>query len=438
MYTSRFPGSGRAHGCRLAVNARRWLIGGGAVTAALIVWNLGNFAFFVLANHRLSTGDFGLLQALLAATIVAFVPCGAFQMALARLANPRGIAAVYGRAWRRAVGFSLSLAAVVALGLWVIGHVVDHLPIAPLATSILVVVPMVPLVLSLGRLQGSDRMLGFASSFGTMGAPRPLAFLVLASFLPALYAGLVGSAVSMFLAATIGAFLTRRDLIGTWTATVDPVLWRRFVRALPPLFAGLVGVATLTNADVIAAELSLSKAAAGQFAGVAVLAKAVLIVPQALSLLLLPRVAARHAAGRPTGPLLAVGAGLAISGTLLAALLCIPLSDVIVRILDAKYAPAAHLLPGFVAATAPLCALTILLNHHVARSADRFVWAVGLIAVLHVGTLSIIHAGPGAIIAVDAASGVASLVAHELIHGRDDDGMVASTLNLLRTRRGSR
>ena len=435
MYTSRFPGAGRAHRCRLAVSARRWLIGGGAVTAALIVWNLGNFAFFVLANHRLSTADFGLLQALLAATIVLFVPCGALQMALARLATPGGVAAVYRRAWRRAVGFSLLLAAVAALGLWGIGHVVDHLPIGPLATSILVVIPMVPLVLSLGRLQGSDRMLGFASSFGTMGAPRPLAFLVLASFLPALYAGLVGSAASMFLAATIGAFLTRRDLIGT--GTVDPALWRRFVTALPPLFVGLVGVATLTNADVIAAELSLSKAAAGRFAGVAVLAKAVLILPQALSLLLLPRVAARHAASRPTGPLLAVGAGLAIGGTLLAALLCIPLSDVIVRILDAKYAPAAHLLPGFVAATAPLCALTILLNHHVARSADRFVWAVGLIAVLHVGTLAIVRGGPAAIIAVDAASGVASLVAHELIHGRDDDGMIASTLNLLGTRRGS-
>jgi O-antigen/teichoic acid export membrane protein len=83
--------------------------------------------------------------------------------------------------------------------------------------------------------------------------------------------------------------------------------WRAFTRPLVPLIVGLCGLGLLTQLDVNVAKLVLGDDSAGQFAATATLAKAVYLVPQAVSLVLLPPVATRSAAEQDTGML--VGSG---------------------------------------------------------------------------------------------------------------------------------
>lgn len=67
----------------------RRIAGGGAwVLVSLGLWNLGNFLFFVIAGRLLGPEDYGLVAALLAATLVVMVPASAFQYAIARQEGP--------------------------------------------------------------------------------------------------------------------------------------------------------------------------------------------------------------------------------------------------------------------------------------------------------------------------------------------------------------
>ena len=59
------------------------LRGGGVVLIALVAWNLGNYAFFLVAGRWLGPEDYGLVAALLAATLVVAVPVQALQFATA-------------------------------------------------------------------------------------------------------------------------------------------------------------------------------------------------------------------------------------------------------------------------------------------------------------------------------------------------------------------
>ena len=55
--------------------------GGPAVLVGLVLWNSGNYAFFLLAGRRLGPDDYGVVAALLAVTLIVLVPSGALQVA---------------------------------------------------------------------------------------------------------------------------------------------------------------------------------------------------------------------------------------------------------------------------------------------------------------------------------------------------------------------
>jgi O-antigen/teichoic acid export membrane protein len=199
---------------------------------------------------------------------------------------------------------------------------------------------------------------------------------------------------------------------------------------------GLTGLAVLTNVDVIAAKLALSDQAAGEFGAVAVLAKAVIVVPQALAVILLPRVSARAAAGRDTGPLLAVGVGVTLVVGAAVSLILIPIAEPLVRLaFGADYAAGSDLLAPFAAASTLLGALLILVNHHAGRGEYAFVWALGAVALIEVALLALFHGSGMTIVAVDAVVGALGLVIHEAVHGRGPDGLVRGLLRLVREAR---
>lgn len=412
------------------------LEGGVAVLAAIVSWNLGNYVFFLLAGRILGPEDYGLVAALLAATVVILVPCGAFQYAVARIvaverAAGVGSAGMYGWAWRRGLRASLVSVGGACAAILAVRAAGVEIPTGPALVTALVVAPMGLLMLGLGQLQGERRFAAYSLAMGVLGIPRPVLLVVLAGAGPALYAALVSSAAVMALAAAVAAALTWQGI--SRAPGSEPEGWRDFVRSLRPLLVGLTGVAALTNLDVIAAKLALADDAAGYFGAVAVLAKAVLVVPQTLSVLLVPHIAARRSEGRDTGPLLAVGVGVALATGGLASLLCVPLGRPIIEItFGVEYVSGADLLPPFAAASALFGAVWVLVNHHASRHADRFVWALGGLALVEVALLAFFHGSAGAIVAVDAVVAAVGIAIHEVLHSRDGDALVRSFAALLR------
>lgn len=413
------------------------IAGGPAVLAALIAWNLGNYIFFLAAGRILGPEDFGLAAALLAVTVIVSVPGNALQYGIARSVAAPIVAvdgvpgAVYRRAWRRSLAIAAALGAVGAVGIVAVGALAPDAPVGPLLVTLAIVLPMGPLFLSLGQLQGEQRYRGYALTFALWGVPRPIVLLPFALLGIGVYAALGATAVALLIAAGVGAYLTAPRLAGGLPEAGPD--WRVFTASLPAVVVGLSGVAFLTNLDVVAAKLALDAQDAGYYGAEAVLGKAVIVVPQALSIVLLPRIAARRAEGGDTGRILALAVVVTIAVGGAVALACLPLSHIITRVaFGSDYLPGAGLLAPLVAASTLLGLAIVLVAHHSARADHRFVWAVGGIAALQVVLLALLHGSGGQIVSVNLLAGVAVLVVHEVIHGRSTDGIARGLIRLVR------
>lgn len=429
--SSRSPTPAEAAGGGLArLRGRAAAVHGGpAVLAALIAWNLGNYAFFLAAGRYLGPDDFGLAAALLAVTVIVSVPCNALQFGVARsVAAPIGAvdgvpSAVYRRAWFISLRAAPLIAVIAAAAILLAWLVDGDVPAGPLLLTVLVILPMGPLFLSLGQLQGERRYGPYAVTFALWGVPRPLFLIPLGLLGLGIYAAVGATALAVAVAATWGAAVTLQRLRAT--RAPDPGDWSVFARALPPVVVGLSSVAFLTNLDVVAAKLFLDGQDAGYFGAEAVLAKAVIVVPQAVSIVLLPRIAARRAAGGDTGRQLALAAVITLVVGGVVALICLPLGELITRIAFGEdYLPGAGLLAPLVMAATLLGLAIVLVTHHTARNDHRFVWAVGGVAILHVGLLTVLNGSGGQIVWADVIAGIAVVVIHEIIHGRGPDGLL--------------
>ncbi len=399
------------------------------IGASLAAWSIGGYLFYLLAGRILGPADYGLAAALQGVIVVIALPAAALQWSNARVIaanadNRAGAVAVY----RRALMLGTLLATIGALAAVIVTALIAasgaDIPFWPLMATYATFITIVPLALTTGALQGEHRFTGFAWSYGSTGVLRAPVFLALL-LLP--ISAVVSTILSVGIAVVIGVlwamWLTRTDLL---TRTPPPpAMWRDFTRALPVAAIGLGGIAILTNVDVIASKLGIGGDEAGYFGAAAVIAKALLVVPQAMTIILLPRIAERKMRNEPTGSLLAAGVAVMGVAGVLAMLLAIPLSEPITTItFGTAYQPAAELVLPFFGATTLLGALLILVNHHVARSDNRFAWVVGGLAVLQVALLAVFAHSPYAIIGVDASVAGLGLILHEVIYLSTGESMI--------------
>ena len=206
-----------------------------------------------------------------------------------------------------------------------------------------------------------------------------------------------------------------------------------------PLVVGLCGLGLLTQLDVIVAKLALSDDTAGQFAATATMAKAVFLVPQAVSLVLLPRVAARSAATEDTGMLVGLGVGVTLLAGGLASILLWLIAEPLLRITyGADFTGSAQLLGAYAAASTLVGAMIVVINHHVGRGADRFVWGMAGVAVLQTLLFLVLHDSQEAIIAVDAIIGLSGLLLHECMFFRTGEAIVPGLLRAVGRARNER
>ncbi|HMM72052.1 MAG TPA: hypothetical protein PKC22_07505 [Rhodocyclaceae bacterium] len=410
---------------------------GGGVLLALVTWNLGNFLFFVIAGRLLGPTDYGLVAALLAATMIVMVPASALQYAVAR--GDGGLVALsdahVGAVYRQALGRSLwmvPLAGAVVAGM-ILALPVADLPRGEMIVTVLIVLPMAPLYLALGQLQAEQRFGPFSVATAAIGVPRPVILLLFTALGMGVYAALGASAVALAAAAGIGVWFARPQTVRPRPTSEA---WGAFRCALPPLVAGLIALSLLTNLDVMVGKLVLPAQQAGEFAAIAALGKAAVVIPQAVSIVMLPRVAARRAQNLDTGPLLAGAIGLTFIVGAAATLVAWSIETPIIRLTyGADYVDGAHLLAPLVGASTLLGGLMVLLNHHIGRNADSFVWGLTGVAALEAVLLGIFHATPEQIVMVDAVACATGLLLHEVVMGRGPDSMTAGLARLIRTRR---
>jgi O-antigen/teichoic acid export membrane protein len=421
------------------------------VSGALVAWSIGAYIFFLLAGRLLGPEDYGLAAALLAVVVVGATPVIALQWSAARIVASDSVGghsdapAVYARTLVIGTTGAVALAGLATVVTILIDSAADTTwPVGALVATYWTLAPTIPLFLAIGVLQGQHRYWGFATSYGTTGVLRAPALLVFLAipFMTGVEATMLGAAIPTALGAGLAVWLTRSLLRPHGSAS--RAAWRTFGSGLGAAVIGLAGMAILTNIDVVVAKVSLGGAEAGYFGAAAIIAKALMLVPQALTTVLLPRVAERQQEGRPTGSLLAIGVTCMVAAGLLAMALAIPLEGPITTItFGTAFEPAASLVLPFFGATTLLGALLILVNHHVARNDHRFAWMVGGLAIVQVILLVVFGETAGAIIAIDAIVAGAGLVIHEVMYLQTDESMLMGAgrqarevMRRLRTRGG--
>ncbi len=402
----------------------------------LVLWNAGNYVFFLLAGRWLGPDDYGAVAALLALTLIVLVPSGALQVAFSRRVaelGPEGhatAAALFRRSFRWTIGVGVGVA---LLGYAIAQLATDSIPTGALALTALAIAPMGAFSMALGVLQGQHRFGAFAAGLAMLGAPRPIVFALLALGASGVIAAMGATAAAIFAAALLVVLVARPR--GHHQHRLAAGEWSRFCRRMAPLAVGLSGIAVLLNVDVIVAKAALSDRTAGHFGAVAVLAKAITLVPQTVSWVLLPRIAKARSAAAPTGRLLAVGAIVTVAAGVVAALVAWVAGTPIVRLaFGAEYAEGGSLLAPLVAVSALTGLLMVLMNHQMGRGLDGFVWAIAALAAFEVLLFAGFHGSASAIIWVEALVGVAGIALHEALYSRGDGGLFRNIAQLVSQR----
>ena len=266
--------------------------GGVAAAVGTTLANVLSYGLSLAGARLLHPTEYGVLIALLAVTIVASVPALALQAVVA-VRVVRAPAAGRDRVAAQSLGLGLAAGAVLVVAGLVAAPLLERFLRLPGPGAAVWVAVAVGAITVLGVLQGIAQ--------GRQDFHRLAAILVG-------YAGarLAGGVVGLLLTRTVTGTLAgvaAGIFVGAaagWVLTGRPRPARGGWRAGELLVASqaLAGLYLLTNLDPVLARHYLPAAAAGLYGAGAVLAKAAFFLPQAVVLVLFPRLAAEPRPGR--------------------------------------------------------------------------------------------------------------------------------------------
>lgn len=396
---------------------RPLLKSGGVVAVAVMLLNLAGYALALVAARALDPSSFGELNALLGALLIASVPAVALQAVVAQAvarrpaAEPRG-ARETALLVRAAVAGALVAALAVAAAPLLAAFL--HVGLAGPLWLAAGLAPLAVLSAAAGVLQGAERFSALALLIGSQAAARGAGILVL--LLDAGPTGVLAAlAASTAAAAALGL------------ALVGPFRLGRAARSLPGMPSarsalmatwGLLAFLLLANLDLLLARHVLSRETSGDYSVGSVCAKVAIWLPQAVVVVVFPRLAdpqvGRALLRRAVGVLLLIGS-LEMLGALLLARPALELA------FGAGYAGMAPLVPVFVLAGAGLSLVQLLLYSSIA-TADPLPGVLIFSAAVVEATLvlALRPSTPGPVAAV-AAGVVVVLVAALLILARRGD-----------------
>ena len=263
---------------------------GGSIALANVLTAITQLAL----ARILHPADFSLIVTLFVVIAVASVPLGALQATIARTVAAecaKDGASGAGRVLRASARELVRLAtpaAFVAIAISIpLGYWLNVQRVGPVILTGVVIAASVALTLVTGGLQGMQRF--EVLSVGQVGlALVKLAGAVTAARAGAGVAGVMGAIAGATVAVLALGFI---PLLPAFRASHGPVRTRTLATRYSAAAAtALTLFAVLTTLDVITARLALSPAASGQYAAASVAARALLLVPMTVTLILFPQV----------------------------------------------------------------------------------------------------------------------------------------------------
>ncbi|MFI9411857.1 polysaccharide biosynthesis protein [Nocardia gamkensis] len=306
------------------------------VTAGAMTANVAGYLLQLLAGRWLGVTGYSEFASLLAVQLLCAVPALALQNVVAReLVRGAGTAALRGLQWRCAVIVALAAAALVPLV-----AVALNVGVAATAAALGAAPALVLLSGEQGMLQGGRRFRALGTVLGTAGIARVAPALVILALGGGATLALWGAACGVAVAA-----LLARIVAGAPSARVRAVEPGEVAAApgvLPVLRAAQVQAAmmALSSADLIVVRVVLDDVDASRYALGTIATKIAFWLPQAVGVVLYPRMA------QPTHSASAIRAALAVlSGIGLVAVLGAALAAPLAPLLAGEdYAPIQGLL----------------------------------------------------------------------------------------------
>ncbi len=393
---------------------------GALIAGASVVATGLNYIFLLAAGRRLGSEDYGALAALLGLLTVVLLPTGGLQLAVSREVSRRV-------ALGDATGADAFARSTLRLGLLLTGPVLvfGFLLAVPLGELLdigstgVVAVAMSGLAVALaypittGVLQGFQR---FGAVAGMIVAPFALRIVVLigATWAGLHLGGVVFAAVAGGIAATAIAIWLVKEPIARGARVAAPDI-RPFLSYLWPVVVGLVGIAVLTNVDLLIARARFSPDDAGEYAAASAFARIAFFLPATLLAVVFPRTAARQARGEDTSDIL--GRSLLVTaafGGMLALFYWMTGRGIVHTSFGADFAEGGELLVQFTFAMALYALVNLLVGFHLSRAETRYAWIVAGSVPVQIALLATVPGDLRSLIWVNVAVAAGLIVAHEL------------------------
>jgi O-antigen/teichoic acid export membrane protein len=371
---------------------------------ALSLGNASNYIFHVVVSRTLGPQDYGALGSVLAVMIVLGVPLAGVQAMLARrvaqlhLRSEQRIGEVWRQAWSAIGWVALAASALLATASPL---VMRFLHLESAVTGLLLALYVVPAILApipRGVLQGSMRFKALA-----LVTVAPIAVrLALGIWLVRVGAGVNGAVLASVVAEALGVALGvallpgRRRLWPRW----DPRAARHLLAEVGPVAAAMGALWLLVELDLILARHFLPAAAAGSYAAAGLLARAVLFVSGAVSLIALPHFSEHESRGKEAYRWLLGASAVVLGLGGVAALILAFFNDIIVSLtFGGRFAAAANLLPLMALALVGLGVANVLVYFFIAARSRVYDLLWGAI-ILESVAVTLNHGSPRAIVVI--------------------------------------
>jgi O-antigen/teichoic acid export membrane protein len=367
--------------------------GGGLVAPALTLVNVVGYVLTVLALHALDKDAYGELGAYLGVLLVACVPSIALQAVVAR--------AVASRVGQGPTVPLLLRSAQLGLGIALIAAALSPAVAAFLHTSVYgplwiaaQLAPFAVLSGAMGILQGSERFGALAAVIFAQAVFKGIGILPLV---------LDGGTTEVMAALALGTLLTAGlALVLIKPHSGDNHLELPTVRAIGIATGGLLALLLIANLDVLLARNVLSGDESGRYSAGSVLAKAAFWLPQAVALVVFPRLAEPEAGKELLRKSVLVVAGLG----LLEVLGCLLLASPFLRItFGPSYTSLSSIAWLWVVQGAALSVVQLLVFRAIATHDHVVGRVVGVAAVAEAAVILVASPShPGPIIAIATAT----------------------------------
>lgn len=389
---------------------------GAIVFGGVVAANAFNYLFYMLVGRLAGVVVYGEVTALVSALLVVGAPANVGQLILAKLAadlEAAGDRAALRRLANLVAIWALFVGLLVVLAVFVerdrIATFFKLGDAAPVVAAGFTLAVFFVTCLQRGVLQGAHLFEQYATTLAFEGVARVVLGVVLVTRFGA--AGAVaGVGLGIALAGAYNVSIFRRSF-GSKSAriTLDGPALKRIVTGVG---LGQVTLTVLTYYDVSLVKHVFDARSAGLYAAAALVGRAVIAAAAFIPTIVLPKAAARVAAGRSTLPLLGTAMGLAAAFAAIAALFSFFVPSLVVRaVAGGAFEGAAGLVLPYVLASSALSLATVVASYNFGLHRYVFVGPVLVAACAEIVALSLWHPSLRAVVGVLLVGHVCVLMA---------------------------